>query len=688
MSDHSLLTRHLAALQGDAHQLAQTLVSTCLARLQEPSSANASEALRKDAGNAARWLGANAALVASDLSTRLRAGMQMPSTAPAARAAAPTARLSLSELTLVDESQAEIDIEISRIAQAIDLKAEWELRELMGKVRAMSASPSKGAEALPWPSPDHYPTAPNVVARAFSSVLQAHGTEPALRAAIMRTAAPAFAEVLRAHYAHSNQQLASAGAPEPEYRAIKSLAASSTGFKAPISGNHQPSSQPVSGEAFDLKALGDLIAQLPRGSEFRLQPARGSADSGAKSPSHAALQGLFQQMGSDANLEATVQRTIARLEAAVLRLAEADPTLLTAEDHPTWRLINQIAAHTNEHPLAADPRGSDFLEFVEPVVQRLAQTPKPATRDFELALTDVQAFIAQDQERQVARIAPAQEALRQAEQIEQLKPMLRQQVEIQLAKGPAITHTLRQFLIQSWPEVLAYAMAEFGDESEKTQGLIGTLDELLSSLQAPPNEAARLRTMRGLPSLIDRLKEGMALIQVPEGHGDQVLDELMNAHRRLLFPPAQGTSTPAAEPSRSDSPTTDIHWDDSDFLQERPADRWQGHDTNVGSLPTVPMSLDAEASSRHINEWLDGLRLGTRCKIFMHGQWTTARLVWRSNNGQFYMFTSPLAGGAHSMTRRAIERLRSEGLVTDVADASLVQRAARGLAQHIDSELN
>jgi hypothetical protein len=100
------------------------------------------------------------------------------------------------------------------------------------------------------------------------------------------------------------------------------------------------------------------------------------------------------------------------------------------------------------------------------------------------------------------------------------------------------------------------------------------------------------------------------------------------------------------------------------------------------------MSLDAEASSRHINEWLDGLRLGTRCKIFMHGQWTTARLVWRSNNGQFYMFTSPLAGGAHSMTRRAIERLRSEGLVTDVADASLVQRAARGLAQHIDSELN
>jgi hypothetical protein len=136
-----------------------------------------------------------------------------------------------------------------------------------------------------------------------------------------------------------------------------------------------------------------------------------------------------------------------------------------------------------------------------------------------------------------------------------------------------------------------------------------------------------------------------------------------------------------------DSPSTDIRWDDSDFLEERPGDRWQGHDTNVGSLPTVPMSLDAVSAASATTSWLDSLRMGSRCKIFLHGQWTTARLVWRSDNGQFYMFTSPLAGGAHSMTRRAIERLRSEGLVTDVADASLVQRAVSGLVEHLDSGL-
>jgi hypothetical protein len=43
------------------------------------------------------------------------------------------------------------------------------------------------------------------------------------------------------------------------------------------------------------------------------------------------------------------------------------------------------------------------------------------------------------------------------------------------------------------------------------------------------------------------------------------------------------------------------------------------------------------------------------------------------------MFTSPLAGGAHSMTRRALERLRAEGLATELAESSAVQRAISGL---------
>jgi len=695
MPDSSLLARHLAALQADAPALAQRVVDACQQRLLTPAASGQDEALRKHAGLAARWLAAQAPVLARELAQALQASVAAAQSGPRVRAAAPKAMasLSLSDLALVDEDQAERDIEISRIVQAVDLIAEWELRELLGQVRALGSSPEERQLA----SPEHYPAAPGVLARAVGHVLQGQALEAPVRAAVMRAAAPAMAETLRAYYAQTSQQLQNAGAPEPEYLAVRSpstgapkAASARPGVAAGVAAGVAGSGGPGT---LDLQGLADLLARLPEGAQLRLQPvgtAAQAASPALPAPAQAVLHGLFQQMGADPRVEGSVRRAIARLEATVLRLAEADPTLLTSDNHPTWNLINQIAAHASEHPIAQDPRGTDFLEFVEPVVQRLAQAPKPARADFELALADVQTFIADDQARQVARTAPAREALRQVEQEKQLVPLLRQQVEIQLAKAPPITGTLHQFLTGPWSEVLAHAMSTQGDESPQTQALIGTVDELLASLQVPDNETARQRVMRGLPDLIDRLKDGMARIDLPQPHRDRVLDDLMAAHRRVLFPAPPAAADPATDAGAEapTGPATDIQWDDSDFLEERPGDRWQGHDTNVGSLPTVPMALDAAASASATGAWLDGLRLGTRCKVFLQGEWTTARLVWRSDNGQFFMFTSPLAGGAHSMTRRAIERLRAEGLVTDVADASLVQRAVSGLVEHLDSGLH
>ena len=70
-------------------------------------------------------------------------------------------------------------------------------------------------------------------------------------------------------------------------------------------------------------------------------------------------------------------------------------------------------------------------------------------------------------------------------------------------------------------------------------------------------------------------------------------------------------------------------------------------------------------------------------KLYLQGVWATARLAWASDNGALFMFTSNLAGGMHSMTRRALKRLRSEGLATDLAEPSPVQRALGGLLQEL-----
>ena len=48
-------------------------------------------------------------------------------------------------------------------------------------------------------------------------------------------------------------------------------------------------------------------------------------------------------------------------------------------------------------------------------------------------------------------------------------------------------------------------------------------------------------------------------------------------------------------------------------------------------------------------------------RMVLHQQWTDAQLTWRSHNGRFFMFSSRLAGRAHSLSRPALEGLIQRG---------------------------
>jgi hypothetical protein len=716
MPDSALIRRHLVALSTSAPALCQRMVEGLLARLQDPAQQSLDAHARAQSSAAVAWLKGAARPLAMAFAQQWQQNMDQDSRPAPVAAIRPLALLELKDLALVDEDQAERDIEISRVVQAVDLQAEWEWRELMGQVRALQVDPLGDGPALA----ERHPASPAALGRALGQAVQSLAPSADARAALMRAAAPVMAAELRSFYQQCSDQLRQWGAPDAAYGAIRtapspvSPAISTPAVpQAPASPAPAPGGDGVSltfrsgidrlpaaaalgtnppppSHGADLQRLADLLTHIPPGASLTLRPIDGGAPVHGD---HAVVQGLFQQMTHDPRLDRSVKRAIAKLEQAVMQLARTDPTLLTQDDHPTWALINRIAAHAGDHPAAQDPSGTDFLGFVEPVVDRLAQGG--GRQDFELALADVQAYIADDEARQDARTAPAREALRRVEQEKELIPLLRQQVDIQLAKAPAISQTLHTFLTGPWTEVLARAMAVQGDESPQTQALVGTVDELLASLQVPANDLERVRIIRGLPQLIERVQEGMGLIDLPQPHRERVLDDLMSTHRRVLFAPSQ--SAPLAEPPAS-GPDTDMDWQPSDAtLTDRlrdsvsprttpdgtPSRTWTGGDTNVGQLPTVPMGLDAVTAAQAVETWMDSLRPGTRCKLFLQGQWTTARMVWRSDNGKFFMFTSPLAGGAHSMTRRALERLRAEGLATELAEASLVQRAISGLKKQL-----
>jgi hypothetical protein len=96
---------------------------------------------------------------------------------------------------------------------------------------------------------------------------------------------------------------------------------------------------------------------------------------------------------------------------------------------------------------------------------------------------------------------------------------------------------------------------------------------------------------------------------------------------------------------------------------------------------------DPQAGRLAREAWMAKLTAGSWYHMFVQGQWVTAQLMWSSDNGQFFMFASQHAGHSHSLTRRAVERLLAEGLITVLEDRSLMQRAVDSLIQDLDDPI-
>lgn len=630
-------------MRAAAQPVAEQWLAACVRRLAEPAMdrAAAQPVLVLIRSAHARWVG--------DLAMRIRQGITAAQLKrrPAPAAARPAAPRSLSDLTLVDEDQAEREIEVSRVIQVVDLEAEWVLRELVGLASALQVAHGEPMGLA------QYPAGPAVYARAFGEMAQAMQLTPVQRAALMRAACAGAAEVLKAAYTEAAQQIRSWGVQEARY---------------------QRSAAPGSSQEARL-SLGPSMQRLL--SSPRLQ-------AGGDDPSVALLARLFQEMLTDPRLNGPMRRVVARLQGTVQQTAQRDRSVLASQDHPVWQLIEQIASYAEEHGQPEDAAASDFMQFVEPLVDRLAAGPAPGREAYDQALGELRGYVAQDEAAELAREAEARRLLDQAEHEDALRPVLREQVQLSLRKAPQVGENLRLFLLGPWTDVMVHAVVHLGDGHAETQGMLSAVDELLSSLQPLQDAAQRQQRMRELPGLVARLQRGMQLVGMSKARAEAMLDELMDVHRKLLLAPTAAPTPEPAAPAAPAAPDTDIQWDDDDaYMREQPADRWGHSDTNLGHLPTVPMGLDAEAAGAAVAQWVKGLREGQRCKIFLQGQWVTARLMWQSENGGFFMFSSPLEGGSHSLTRRALERLRAEGLVTDLAEPSLLQRAVDSLMQDL-----
>ena len=74
------------------------------------------------------------------------------------------------------------------------------------------------------------------------------------------------------------------------------------------------------------------------------------------------------------------------------------------------------------------------------------------------------------------------------------------------------------------------------------------------------------------------------------------------------------------------------------------------------------------------------MHTGTWVELMVNNQWIRAQLTWASPHATLFMFTS-LAGTAHSMSRRTLDRLRAQGQIKIVAERHVVDEALDQVAK-------
>jgi hypothetical protein len=328
----------------------------------------------------------------------------------------------LGGLSLVDEGQVEVDVEISRAIEAIRSVAEHELREVMSYTSALVGDMDVAR--------DYNPLRPEVIGRALWEAARALPLQRPYQLAFMRHACLPLAQLMRKSYAGACARLESMGVEPAVYRTIivfgsqrargqqdaffdpganradTSMPPSAPGGRPPGAGAAaaptatasaatRPSLDQVLTRTDEL--LRDLGANGDRQQRETLrnlqrQQMVASADKAAERELIELISHLFDTLLGDRRLPSDIQNLVSRLQAPALRLALRDPSLLDNQTHPLWLVMDRIALQGELHPPPGDPQRTAMLRYLHGLLDALAQEQARDADAFRWALERVLAY--------------------------------------------------------------------------------------------------------------------------------------------------------------------------------------------------------------------------------------------------------------------------------------------------------
>jgi len=265
---------------------------------------------------------------------------------------------------------------------------------------------------------------------------------------------------------------------------------------------------------------------------------------------------LFDCIFSDTDIPDGLRSELGRLQVPILKVALMNKGFFSDQRHPARRLMDVIAG-------AVRGWGPDdeaaLLEQIRDAVTHVLNGFDTDTEVFSAQIEKLEKILSAADRRARDNVSDLVRRLEQRDRKVVAETLVKDQIARRLPKQ-ALPTPVQGFIDNVWRDLLTRLYIKAGDKAEVWQQALGTLDDLIWSVQPKTLPEERHRLMGMLPALLRRLPEGMALIGKQQDW-DPFLQVLMKLHMEAIRPPAQpqprsqSVSEPQTGPEATATPT-------------------------------------------------------------------------------------------------------------------------------------
>ena len=379
---------------------------------------------------------------------------------------------------------------------------------------------------------------------------------------------------------------------------------------------------------------------------------------------------IFDYIFRDPSIPDSQRRIFARLQVPIAKAALLDRSFFTQRSHPARRLLDDLAA------AAVGAHGSpeyqrEFEALSATVVDRICEGFHTDLDVFATADAAIRPFVEQEQANSAEVADPDIGDALAAEASDADRARVRSLLRDRLA-GLDVPFEIRSFVESLWADHLAAIHAGEGVDSEAWRTAMATLDDLLWSISAKERNAQKSKLTRMIPTLVRRLRAGVAALGAAGERVGGFFESLYRVHIEVLRPAAERTAgrraagsaapaSPTAGPPTGPEPARAA-------TRDAPDGAIAAGVVVAPGAPAAAGALKPAFDQANVHDFVTEMAIGTWV-TFRDGEVELpARLFWVSPLRTRYIFTTRGRGRALAFTPEELAWRLGSGQATLIVE--------------------